>query len=186
MNRDGKLTNLHLLGVIKLKNDTIHIRDAYPDEVDKVSLLLKTAYQEYESFISREAWQTYLQDIMDVSSRVAIAELIVAELDGRPVGTVTLYLNPSKSSQEGWPEGWAGIRLLGVDPGYRGRGIGRALMGECLRRCREQSIRTIGLRTNEIMDIARRMYERMGFTRVPEFDFHPAPGIVVMAYCLDL
>jgi hypothetical protein len=36
------------------------------------------------------------------------------------------------------------------------------------------------------MDIARRMYERMGFVRVPEFDFHPAPGIVVMAYRLDL
>lgn len=117
---------------------------------------------------------------------MAAAELIVAELDGRLVGTVTLYLNLSKPSQEGWPEGWAGIRLLGVDPSYRGRGIGHALMAECLRRCREQSIKTIGLRTNEIMDIARRMYEQMGFTRVPEFDFHPVPGVVVTAYRLDL
>ena len=173
-------------GVIKLKNDTINIRDAYPDEVDKVSLLLKTAYQEYENLFDGEAWQIYLQDIMDVNSRVAMSELIVAELDGNLLGTVTLYLNPSKSSHGGWPEGWASIRLLGVDPRFRGQGIGRALMDECFCRCREQSVSTIGLHTNAIMDIARRMYERMGFTRVPEFDFHPAPGVVVMAYRLDL
>jgi len=30
------------------------------------------------------------------------------------------------------------------------------------------------------------MYERMGFVRVPEYDFHPAPGITVMAYRLQL
>jgi ribosomal protein S18 acetylase RimI-like enzyme len=59
-------------------------------------------------------------------------------------------------------------------------------MDECVRRCRERGIATIGLHTTETMDIARRMYERMGFVRVPEFDFHPAPGVVVMAYRLDL
>jgi hypothetical protein len=30
------------------------------------------------------------------------------------------------------------------------------------------------------------MYERMGFVRVPEHDFHPGSGIVVMAYRLDI
>lgn len=36
------------------------------------------------------------------------------------------------------------------------------------------------------MHVAKGMYERMGFIRIPEYDFHPAPGVVVMAYRLDL
>ncbi len=59
-------------------------------------------------------------------------------------------------------------------------------MNECFRRCREKGITKVGLHTTEIMDVARRMYERMGFVRVIEFDFHPRPGVVVMAYRLDL
>jgi hypothetical protein len=36
------------------------------------------------------------------------------------------------------------------------------------------------------MDIARKLYEHMGFKRDTEFDFNPAPDVVVMAYRLDL
>lgn len=159
------------------------IRDARPDELDAVSLLLDGAYQEYEHYLPSSAWQTYLADITDVRGRAETAELIVAELEGRLAGAVTLYLN---TAQLGWPEGWAGLRLLAVHPAYRRRGIGRALMEECLRRCRARGVATIGLHTTAIMDTARRMYEKMGFVRVPEFDFHPRPGVVVMAYRLDL
>lgn len=168
------------------RNDILHIRDARPDELDEVSQLLKEAYQQYESSIPSPIWESYLEDIMDAGSRLDDAELIIAELDGLLVGTVTLYLEASRSSQEGWPRGWAGIRLLAVRPAYRKRGIGHALMEECLRCCRRQGIPTIGLHTSEVMDVARRMYERMGFVRVPEFDFRPAPEVTVMAYRLEL
>jgi len=36
------------------------------------------------------------------------------------------------------------------------------------------------------MEVAQQMYERMGFIRIPEHDFHPAPRITVMAYRLQL
>ena len=36
------------------------------------------------------------------------------------------------------------------------------------------------------MELARGMYERMGFVRVPEYDFHPRPEMTVMAYKFDL
>lgn len=151
-----------------------------------MSQLVRDAYHEYKNSLPASAWESYLEDIMDVRGRLAVSELIVAEEHGRLVGTVTLYLKGLRSSQEGWPVDWASIRLLAVHPTYRGRGIGRALMEECIRRCREQGIATIGLHTTELMGVARMMYERMGFRRVPEFDFRPAPGVVVMAYRLDL
>jgi ribosomal protein S18 acetylase RimI-like enzyme len=148
--------------------------------------LLKDAYQQYENFIRPEAWKSYLEDITDVRSRLGESDLMVAELDHRLAGSVTLYLDGSHSFPEVWPRGWAVVRLLAVRPEYRGQGIGRALMDDCIRRCRQAQVAAIGLHTTEIMDIARKMYERMGFVRVPESDFHTAPGVIVMAYRLQL
>jgi ribosomal protein S18 acetylase RimI-like enzyme len=167
-------------------NDELLIRDARLNELDAVSKLTREAYLQYKTSIPEPAWKDYLEDIMDVRSRYKLADIIVAEMKGRLVGTVTLYLKNPNSFGEGWPKDWAGIRLLGVHPEYRGRGVGRALMEECVRRCREKGISTIGLHTSELMEIARKMYEKMGFKRAPEFDFHPAPGITVMAYRLDI
>jgi ribosomal protein S18 acetylase RimI-like enzyme len=36
------------------------------------------------------------------------------------------------------------------------------------------------------MPAAVRLYERMGFVRVPELDFAPAPGIDLIAYAFEL
>jgi ribosomal protein S18 acetylase RimI-like enzyme len=154
--------------------------------LDKVSLLLRDAYKQYQNIIPTEAWKSYLEDITDVKSRLGKSDLIIAELNHRLAGSVTLYLDGSQSFPEAWPRGWAVVRLLAVRPEYRGRGIGRTLMDECIRRCRQAKVAAIGLHTTEAMDIARQMYERMGFVRFPESDFHPAPGITVMAYSLRL
>jgi GNAT superfamily N-acetyltransferase len=168
------------------KSKNLIVRQARSDELDQVALVLKAAYQEYEKTLPPQAWESYLEDIMDVRSRLPEAELIVAELNGRLAGTVTLNLNSSESADSVWPKGWAGLRLLGVHPAYRGYGVGRALMDYCIRRCRELGIKTIGLHTTTFMEVARGMYERMGFVRMPQYDFHPRPGTVVMAYRLDL
>ena len=71
------------------KNINLIIRDARLDELDEVSQLLKNSYQQYEKYLPSEAWQAYLEDIMDVRSRLAEADLIVAELDGKLAGAVT-------------------------------------------------------------------------------------------------
>ncbi len=167
-----------------MNNPKLVIRNARSEELDQVALLLKEAYQEYDKYLPPEIFQSYLEDIMDVRSRLPDSDLLVAELDGHLAGTVTLY--PHASESRVWPAGWAGVRLLGVRPDYRNQGIGKALMEECIRRCKKEGIRILGLHTTEAMATAKRMYEHMGFTRVPEFDFHPRPGVVVMAYRLEI
>lgn len=162
------------------------IRDARLNETGKISRLIKEAYSQYKTSYPPDVWEYYLNDITDVSSRSGLGQLIVAEMEQNLVGTVTLFLKPSVVSGEGWPKGWAGIRLLAVHPRYRNRGIGRALMDECVRRCREHNIVAIGLHTNIAMEVARRMYEKMGFKRASKFDFYPVPEVFVMAYSLDL
>lgn len=162
------------------------IRNAHLDELREVSLLIKEAYIEYQHSIAREHWRLYLENIMDVGSRFGVSELIIGELGKKLVGTVTLYLDSSSSLREQWPQGWAGVRILAVRPAYRDRGIGRALMKECIVRCRNRNVETIGLHTGAGMTVARKMYEDMGFVRVPEYDFRPGPGTVVTAYRLKL
>ena len=163
-----------------------NVRDAGVEDLDQVSLLIRDAYQEYQANFSPDVWERYAQDIMDVRSRLDTSELIVAENSGRLVGAVTFYPNTSPSDQGGWPAGWTGIRLLAVHPDARGMGIGRVLMDECLRRSRLLSATALGLHTTELMGIARGMYERMGFVRVPEYDFQAGPEVVVMGYRLEL
>jgi ribosomal protein S18 acetylase RimI-like enzyme len=36
------------------------------------------------------------------------------------------------------------------------------------------------------MHAAHRLYERLGFTRVPERDWSPVPGVQLVAYALPL
>jgi GNAT superfamily N-acetyltransferase len=169
-----------------VRENGLVVRDAHPEELNDISLLIKEAYMEYRHSLPLEPWKFYLENMMDVGSRLAVSDLIVAELDKQLVGAVTLYLKASASSQQGWPQGWAGVRILAVRPAYRRRGVGRALMEECIRRCRKQGIKAIGLHTGPAMTIGRKMYGNMGFVRAPEYDFEPRTGIVVMAYRLEL
>jgi GNAT superfamily N-acetyltransferase len=81
-----------------------------------------------------------------------------------------------------WPE----VRLLAVSPTARARGIGEALMRECVGRARRAGADRLALHTTAMMQGALRLYSRMGFVRAPELDFSPAPDFRVHGYSLDL
>jgi GNAT superfamily N-acetyltransferase len=81
-----------------------------------------------------------------------------------------------------WPE----LRLLAVKTSARGRGIGKMLVNECIRRARQAGATALGLHTGNSMAVALPMYERMGFVRVPALDFDVEGGELVKAYRLDL
>lgn len=164
----------------------MNIRNARTEELDEVSRLILAAYSQYSALMPNEVWQPYARNITDVRSRLDESELIVAEEDDRILGTITFYSDGSASKEEGWPSNYASIRLLVVHPDARGRGLGRMLTEECIRRSRQLGIRCVGLHTTEFMSVAEGMYERMGFKRSPEFDFTPEPGLLVMAYRLEL
>lgn len=170
------------------------IRDARREDLDAVSALLVAAYAQFmplhaEALTAEErsGWDGYRQNIADVWSRAPISSTIVAERDVELIGSVNYYApGQADSVDDAWPNGWASIRLLAVSPRARGLGIGRALMDEALRRARADGATTMGLHTTRLMDVARGMYLRLGFRRVPERDFHPTPDFTVEAYQLNL
>ena len=164
----------------------LSLHDARPDELDAIGDMMVAAYAEFVPPGRPRQWRAYEDEIRDVRRRLADATLIVAPDAGRPVGAVTYYPDATREPNTAWPASWAVFRLLAVHPDARGRGIGRLLAEECIRRARASGRDAVGLHTTQLMNVARAMYERIGFVRVPELDFFPMPAFRVMAYRLTL
>ena len=165
--------------------DKLQIRNAHPDEREQIQALSLAAYQQYASLMPH--WDLYRDQLVATLAQDGPAERIVAECDGKIIGSVLLYpaaanVYGSDDADAGWPE----MRLLAVAPEARGQGVGAALLDECMRRARQAGATALGLHTEDIMGVAVRMYEGRGFARVPEYDFNPVEGVLVKAYRRDL
>ena len=170
-----------------MRNTAVTIRVATPDDFEAASAVNRAAYAEYAAFMEPERIDRYLNNAGDVWSRQDAGDLLVAELNGEIVGSLTYYAPGPRSAAQRWPSEWAGLRLLAVAPSARGLGIGRLLMEASIERARSDGAPVIALHTTEMMEIARAMYERMGFVRAPEYDWVPSGGgRGAMAYTFDL
>jgi len=159
----------------------ILIRDAAPEELDKIEELVKAAYREFRPQFTEKVWRAWMDNVSQ-TVRAPAGLLIVAVAGGVMQGVIKFYPDASQAGMGHWPPGTASIRILAVSPAARGRGYGTLLARECLHRAREHKVAAIFLFTAEFMHAARHIYEKLGFQRAPEFDPHPGP----IAYRLDL
>lgn len=158
------------------------IRRAQADELDAVGRLTVDAYVG-GGVISKDA--PYLSFLADAAHRDAQAELWVA-VDGQGVvGTVT-FVEPTSPLREIARGGEAEIRTLAVDPTASGQGVGEALTRHTVDLARERGFGSMVLSSSTTMHAAHRLYERLGFTRMPERDWSPVPGVSLVAYRLPL
>ncbi len=170
-------------------SNDLQVRDARPGDQESIRAVTLAAYQEYAAQMPAQ-WEDYRQNILTTLASVTPAEQIVAERNGTILGTVLLYPGGSIIGTD--PQGtlvrltWPEVRLLAVAPAQRGQGIGAALMEECIRRAQAAGAQALMLHTTDLMQTAMRLYERLGFVRFPELDFHPAPGVTIKGYRLKL
>jgi ribosomal protein S18 acetylase RimI-like enzyme len=161
------------------------IRDAREDDRAAIQVLTWAAYEEYATAMAPSAWAALKAAVTAALATEILVERIVAEQDGALVGSVMLF-PPAVEAYRGEaarskvPE----LRLLAVASKVRGQGVGQALVDACVQRAQRQGATALGLHTSDSMRSAIRLYERMGFVRVPEQDFQPAGAERVKAYQL--
>jgi ribosomal protein S18 acetylase RimI-like enzyme len=161
--------------------NTLSVDAAHPEDFARIAELTVAVY--VDGGLASDGYTPQLADVAGRASRSDL--LVVRDADGRVVGSVALVLTGdfgeiTTSDEE------AAFRMLVVDPATRGQGIGELLVTTCLDRARAAGKRRMVISTDPRMTAAHRLYERLGFTRLPDRDWSPMPGIELMVYGRDL
>jgi ribosomal protein S18 acetylase RimI-like enzyme len=158
----------------------LEIRPVLSAEHDEAGRVTAAAYREFARPGER-AWEEYLQQISDVEGRAGATTVLVAVEDGRILGSATLELSGRIDDDDPplHPEE-AHIRMLGVDPAARGRGIARALIDACFALAGDAGRTFVTLHTTQRMKVAQAMYEHLGFERLEDRVF--PDGFVLLTY----
>ncbi len=150
----------------------ITVREARPEDDGAVGDLLVDAY--VTTYAAKRpdvvVGEERKRDLRDVAAKRSMATVLVAELDGRVVGTVALY-PPGAPGSEAWLPNSADLRHLAVDPRMHGRGLSGPLLDETERIAREWGVDAICLHVRRGVDGVARLYQRRGYARAPEGDF---------------
>jgi ribosomal protein S18 acetylase RimI-like enzyme len=160
---------------------SLTVEPAQPDDFARIAQLTVDVYVG-----GGLATPAYAPELADVTGRAERSELLVVRgPDGRVVGSVALVLagdfgNVITSDEE------AAFRMLVVDPAAQGQGVGELLVTTCLERARAAGKRRMVISTDPLMTTAQRLYRRLGFTRLPERDWRPQPGVDLLVYSRQL
>ena len=116
----------------------------------------------------RHVLESYWKGVLLVPER----RLVVGRLDGVIAGSVLL----SRAPRNNEAQAFAGtVSALFVAPWARGRGIGRAVVGELERLARELGLAVLNLDLRDTQRAAIGLYESMGYRR---WGTHPCYALV--------
>jgi len=152
------------------------IRNASPSEFEEIGKLLISVYSQLEGFPKENDQPNYykmLANIGDFTNHPE-TELLVAIDNNKILGAV-VYFNDMKYYGSGGiatqEQNAAGFRLLGVDTNTRGKGIGKLLTQECIKKATDNKREQLIIHSTLAMKTAWKMYENIGFKRSEDLDF---------------
>lgn len=160
----------------------MRIRDFQESDSDGVNAVALAAFAQYRGVY--DDWEALSRSVGAMADLAAQGEIVVAEENGEIAGAVAYFGPGSSPRPEFFEPGWPIVRMLVVDPKARGRGIGRRLTEECVRRARRDGAAVVALHTSPAMAVALAMYRKMGFElerRLPD-----RYGVPYAVYLLDL
>jgi len=118
------------------------------------------AFKEFEDFRNITVDEAL---IMEKSPTFDAAGMFIAELNSELVGIVNAYVDKLRKEKKGF------IRMLGVVPEYRRRGIGRALAEKAIESLKERGMETVEATAVMGKPEAIGLWESMGFKNVRIF-----------------
>lgn len=177
--------------VAEAADDAFLVRHATRRELPEIAELIAAAIGTYRGLVSDRMLELYIARSTEMDERFVQGGLLVAVQYGRIAGTVTFH---EDASHAGFPHDWAGFGTLAVRPQMQRRGVASLLVRRCIAAAIPLAS-VVGIHTGEFMAGARRLYEGMGFVRLPEHDlkasdFHGfevgEADVTALAYRFDL
>jgi GNAT superfamily N-acetyltransferase len=156
---------------------TLTIRDLRPEEFGALGQLMVEVYSQLEGFPTPEEQPRYYELLARIGSfadKKDARVLVALSAEGELVGGVVYFGDMAEYGSGGTATAEkqaSGIRLLGIHPRFRGQGAGRAMTEACIQLAREAGHAQVILHTTQAMQVAWRLYERLGFQRSVDLDF---------------
>jgi GNAT superfamily N-acetyltransferase len=154
----------------------IRLRDYQSSDAENLNRIALSAFDQFRDHYND--WPAMRAGLSKTSALGVSGEVIIAELQGTFAGAVA-YFAPNSQKAAFFDQRWPIIRMLVVDPAFRGTGIGRALSDACIARAKRDGSPIIALHTSPIMTVALPMYLKMGFAKA-----HDAPPIFGVTYAV--
>jgi ribosomal protein S18 acetylase RimI-like enzyme len=161
----------------------LEVRRAHDDELVAAGEVVAAAYL-HDLRVS--AW--YAGRLRDTATRAQQAALLVAvDTDQTVLGSLTYARGGTRYAQLAGADECE-IRMLGVHPTARGRGVGELLVRAAMAQGAADGAVRMVLSTQTEMQAAHRLYERLGFARRPDLDWVPEQdrSVQLIAYARDL
>jgi ribosomal protein S18 acetylase RimI-like enzyme len=156
---------------------SVLVRPARPADLPDVG---RIAVEAYHAAGQLEPGSPYRETLADADARYREATILVAELNGVVVGSVTVCQHGSPFHEIARADELE-FRFLSVDPSKWGRGIAQALVDACDRLARDQQCSRLAICVRDNNVGAAAMYEGMGFERDEQRDWSPREGVDLLA-----
>jgi len=157
--------------ITQIKKMELTFRAGNIADKEQLRELAIISYRQFEEVLTEENWNTLYENLKAESSYtniLKIAKCFVCEIENEIVGVA--YLVPSGNPTDIFATNWSYIRMVGVNPKYRGHGISKKLTKECIVYATENGEKIVALHTSEFMNAARYIYENLGFKKIKELD----------------
>ncbi len=153
------------------------VRNAKPVEFAEIGKLMVQVYSQLDGFPKESEQPDYYKMLANIGelTNQPEAELLVAVSAEDKIAGGVVYFGDLKYYGSGGTatkeQNASGFRLLAVDPSIRGKGIGKLLVVECIRKTKANKLSQVIIHTTMAMQIAWKMYQNLGFKRSEDLDF---------------
>jgi GNAT superfamily N-acetyltransferase len=158
-------------------NQEYTVRNAKSEEFTEIGNLMIRVYSQLVGFPKKKDQPEYYKmpgSIGELTIKPETELLVAVSSEGKIVGTVVSFGDMQYYGSGGTAtleKNASGFRLLAVESSFRGCGIGKLLIGECIRKAKNLRHKQVIIHSTQPMQIAIKIYLDLGFKRSEEFDF---------------
>ncbi len=156
---------------------SLEIREIRPVEFGPLGQLMIEVYSKLGGFPKQSEQPAYYQMLANIgkfNQQKDTKVLVAIGAEGKLVGGIVYFADMARYGSGGTAtseKNASGIRLLGVDPDSRGAGVGKALTNACIQLAIDKGHSQVVLHTTQAMQVAWRLYLKLGFERSLDLDF---------------